>query len=117
MEESLGYKLVFRKRVSQEEWIRTVYEHARELSRILGEEILVNRKVLEAELEKWEREGAPWCVCRFQRTPKEVCPCTYHLEELRKFGRCKCGLFWTRSACRKFIERAGRKTMYCREVQ
>ena len=29
------------------------------------------------------------CICRF-KTP---CPCPYHIKELEKYGRCKCGLF------------------------
>jgi hypothetical protein len=30
-----------------------------------------------------------YCLCRF-KTP---CPCTYHIKELEKYGRCRCGLF------------------------
>jgi len=30
-----------------------------------------------------------YCICRF-KTP---CPCPYHIKELKKYGRCKCGLF------------------------
>jgi ferredoxin-thioredoxin reductase catalytic subunit len=34
-----------------------------------------------------------YCICRFERTKKTLCPCVYHLDELRRYGRCKCGLF------------------------
>jgi hypothetical protein len=34
------------------------------------------------------RKGG-YCICRF-KTP---CPCKYHIKEIKKYGRCKCGLF------------------------
>lgn len=111
--ESLGYQLVVKRKVSREEWIRSIHEHAKQLSEIIGEEILVNRRVLEAELKKWDQEGAPWCVCRFQRTPDNVCPCTHHIEELKRFGRCKCGLFWRKSKCEEFRKRTKKDVSFC----
>ena len=33
-----------------------------------------------------------YCPCRFV---KEKCPCRWRVEELKKYGRCRCGLFVT----------------------
>jgi hypothetical protein len=33
-----------------------------------------------------------YCICRF----KVVCPCTHAFVELKKYRRCKCGLFFRR---------------------
>jgi ferredoxin-thioredoxin reductase catalytic subunit len=113
MSESLGYQLVVKKRLTKEEWIKAIHQHAKELSKKLGEEVLVNKRVLEAEIKKWEREGLPYCVCRFEKKPSTICPCTYHIDELKKYGRCKCGLFWTKRKCEEFKDRIKREVSYC----
>jgi hypothetical protein len=44
----------------------------------------VNASVLKAIL-----NNGGYCICRF----KVVCPCTHAFTELKKYRRCKCGLF------------------------
>jgi ferredoxin-thioredoxin reductase catalytic chain len=49
-------------------------------------------------LEKEKEFGKRYCPCRRITGKKEednkiVCPCVYHLEEIKTQGRCFCGLF------------------------
>jgi len=56
--------------------------HRKLLSYYLDRDIVVNDLVFE----KIVKSGR--CMCRFT-----LCPCSYALPELKKYGRCKCGLF------------------------
>jgi len=58
--------------------------YTRLLSEYLGREVDFNYSIYGLIVRK---EG--YCICRF-KTP---CPCPYHIKELKKYGRCKCGLF------------------------
>jgi len=40
-----------------------------------------------------KKYGAYYCPCRIKHTKKEICPCYYHIKELKDIGRCLCGLF------------------------
>jgi len=68
--------------------------HVHTLRWILGREVEVDERVLEAFRKKYgSRPAEPYCLCRFERSWRTVCPCVWHIEELAKYGRCKCGLF------------------------
>ncbi len=46
-----------------------------------------------------EFKGDIYCPCRTVTGNKEedkkiVCPCIYHLQEIKADGHCKCNLFW-----------------------
>jgi len=68
-------------------------EHAEELSKQLGFKITVNHPFIVSIIKNIERYGKPFCPCRREHTPETICPCKYHVEELRKYGTCLCGLF------------------------
>ena len=110
---SIGFTVIRTYRFDKEAWRRFIYKWAEVLSQILGERVLVNEKVLNQELQKWDKEGLPYCVCRFERSPREVCPCIYHLDELRQMGRCKCGLFWLESKCNEFRKKVKKDVSFC----
>lgn len=45
-----------------------------------------------------KKYGYSYCPCRIVTGKKEIdkyiiCPCIYHKEEIKKQGRCHCGLF------------------------
>jgi len=49
-------------------------------------------------LKNKEKKGSMFCPCRIptgdeEEDKKIVCPCVYHLEEIKKDGHCKCNLF------------------------
>jgi thioredoxin 1 len=37
--------------------------------------------------------GATYCPCRLKKIEENICPCLHHKEEIKKEGRCLCGLF------------------------
>ncbi len=44
------------------------------------------------------KRGEFYCPCRRVTGDPEkdrliICPCVYHMDEIKKFGRCHCGLF------------------------
>ncbi|MDR1612702.1 MAG: ferredoxin:thioredoxin reductase [Planctomycetota bacterium] len=58
-------------------------------------------EILGAMVKRRERFGAYYCPCRVVSGDKEkdkniICPCVYHLDELRKQGTCRCRLFVSR---------------------
>jgi ferredoxin-thioredoxin reductase catalytic subunit len=34
-----------------------------------------------------------YCPCRRVKSPTTLCPCTYALDDIKKLGKCTCGLF------------------------
>jgi len=68
-------------------------EHARKISKLLGKEVIVDPKVIPLIIKRIEDYGKPYCPCRTSLDDRNICPCYWHIEELRKYGRCRCGLF------------------------
>ena len=88
-------KEVIKHRIELYNKLRKQYEaHARKLSDFLGVEIAVNHKVIPYIIKRIEDYGKPYCPCRTTLDERNICPCFYHVDELRKYGRCKCGLFY-----------------------
>lgn len=49
-------------------------------------------------LENEKKHGFQYCPCRritgnLEEDKKIICPCIFHLEEIKKDGRCLCSLF------------------------
>ena len=58
------------------------------------------------------RYGAEYCPCRpvtgdIIEDTKNICPCVYHFEELRRDGICKCRLFVTKEKAKEIIKKHG----------
>jgi len=54
--------------------------------------------ILRGLLENKRKYGYPYCPCRVVTGNREedlskICPCRWHEEEIRRMGRCHCGLF------------------------
>ena len=79
-----------------EDLVTLIIQHANYLTEALGlsgKVVAVNPRVLAKLIEVWKKHGVPYCPCRFERNEDTICPCIYHVQELLKYGRCKCGLF------------------------
>lgn len=85
----------------EEDLVALLTRHADLLSIILGKKVLVNPKVLRAIIVTWRRFKVPYCPCRFEKKSDTICPCIYHIQELIRYGRCKCKLFYIASNCSK----------------
>jgi len=68
-------------------------EHAKKISGLIGKRVVVNPKIIPLIIKNIEEHGKPYCPCRTARNEKTICPCYWHVEELRKHGKCRCGLF------------------------
>jgi len=58
----------------------------------------VVQRLMKGLLENEKKHGQKYCPCRRVTGNKEVdsksvCPCYYHLDEIKKDGHCLCGLF------------------------
>jgi len=71
-------------------------EHAKKISSFLGTTIIVDPRIIPLIIKKIEDYGKPYCPCR-TGYERNICPCYWHVEELRKHGRCRCGLFVAKS--------------------
>jgi len=72
-------------------------DHAKKISELLGKKVEVNPKIIPLVIKKIEDYGKPYCPCRVERNERAICPCFWHVDELRKYGRCRCGLFFVKS--------------------
>ena len=71
-----------------------IYAHALRLSDVLGVTVRVNPKVFNSLMKQLRKYGTPYCPCRFEKSRDTICPCKWHVKELIKYGRCRCGLFY-----------------------
>ncbi len=85
-------------------WIREVLifceyeEHAEKNNISLTKNRKTRESLIKGLLEKEGRFGYRYCPCRrisgnLEEDKKIVCPCVYHLDEIKKDGHCLCGLF------------------------
>jgi len=76
-------------------------EHKRRaevLSKALGFEIEVHEETVYLLIKQIEKYGKPYCPCRKvtgdpERDRVIICPCKYHVNELKKYHTCLCGLY------------------------
>jgi len=88
MKEALRHRIEFYNR------LKKLYEvHARRISKLLGKEVKVNPKIIPLIIKQIEDYGKPYCPCRPQKNERTICPCFWHVDELKRYGRCRCGLF------------------------
>ena len=62
--------------------------HSIHLSLILRKRVKVNWRIAELVV-----RNKYYCPCRFGKVEENRCPCKWHVEEVRRFGRCKSRLF------------------------
>jgi len=74
--------------------LKTLFnDHAEELHVKYGWKVNVNDKVVMLIAKKMLKYGKAYCPCRVELKNENICPCIHHIEELKIYGRCKCGLF------------------------
>ncbi len=88
----LDNNLITRKEL-EENMRKVILFNARYLSEKLGEEIIVNEKMIVALVNKIIRHGLPYCPCRLKLSRENICPCESSIKELKSQGYCKCRLF------------------------
>jgi ferredoxin-thioredoxin reductase catalytic subunit len=87
---------------SFEERFKKVLEFSEEYAKKAGIKLNPDKKIVEnvikGLLKNEEKFGFRYCPCRvvegdLEKDRKKICPCSWHLEEIKKFGHCLCGLF------------------------
>lgn len=58
----------------------------------------ITQKLIRGLLENEKKYGKRYCPCRRitgdkKADEKIICPCPYHIDEIKKNGQCFCGLF------------------------
>ena len=81
-----------------EELIENYQEYAQKNGFKLNPDKNAVEKLVTGLLVNEAKDGARYCPCRRITGNKEedilkVCPCRWHIEEIKKYGRCLCGLF------------------------
>ena len=81
-----------------EEMIKNYSEYAKENGFQLNPDRKTVERVINGLLANEKKNGKKYCPCRRlsgneEEDLKKVCPCVYHKEEIKKDGRCYCGLF------------------------
>jgi len=74
--------------------LKTLFnDHAGKLSRTYGWKVKVNDEVVVLVAKRMLKYGKAYCPCKLELKDENICPCTHHIEELKKHGKCRCGLF------------------------
>jgi ferredoxin-thioredoxin reductase catalytic chain len=81
-----------------EEMIKNYSEYAKQNGFQLNPDRKTVERVINGLLANEKKNGKKYCPCRRlsgdeEEDLKKVCPCAYHKEEIKKDGRCYCGLF------------------------
>jgi len=53
----------------------------------------ITKEIVKGLLKKEQKHGERYCPCRREKDEKNICPCFFHEEEIKKDGKCFCGLF------------------------
>ena len=84
--------------VSKEK-LKEMYEkYARSKGFMLNPDEKILDMLLESLIQREKKYGYRYCPCRVisgdpEKDKKIICPCVYHLEEIKRMGRCWCGIF------------------------
>ncbi len=81
-----------------DELIKKYEQYAKKNGFFLNPDRKTLRVVVKSLLEREKKFGSKFCPCRRitgvqKEDEKIVCPCVYHLREIKEQGRCLCGLF------------------------
>ena len=82
---------------------QSLLKQSKEYTKSKGFGLNKNETVLNAVIAGLARnageKGKPYCPCRVltgneEEDNKNVCPCVFHLDEIKQDGHCKCQLFF-----------------------
>ncbi len=59
----------------------------------LNSEEAVISGIIDGLLKNKKLYGDCYCPCRWRKEQENICPCSFHKDEFKKFGKCLCGLF------------------------
>jgi len=84
--------------MTQEELINWSDNYAKKNGFRLNPDAEALERVTKGLLANEQKYGQRYCPCRRisgnpESDAKIICPCVYHLEELKKYGHCLCMLF------------------------
>lgn len=86
------------KHYMKEELIKKFQKHAEENGIRLNPDEKIVERIIKGLQENEKKYGKQYCPCRrvsgdAEEDKKKICPCIWHKEEIKKDGRCFCGLF------------------------
>ncbi|MGB2762626.1 MAG: ferredoxin-thioredoxin reductase catalytic domain-containing protein [Minisyncoccales bacterium] len=78
--------------------IKDYEKYAEENGLILNPNIAIVESLVKRLLENGKKYGEKYCPCRtisgnLEEDKKKICPCIFMNSEIKKQGRCHCGLF------------------------
>jgi ferredoxin-thioredoxin reductase catalytic subunit len=81
-----------------EELLEKCKKHAKEKGIKLNPNPKIVEAILKGLLRNEQNKGAIYCPCRpvtgdKEEDKKKICPCFWHLDEIKKQGHCLCNLF------------------------
>ncbi|MEM2918446.1 MAG: ferredoxin-thioredoxin reductase catalytic domain-containing protein [Candidatus Altiarchaeota archaeon] len=73
-------------------------EYAKRNNLMLNKNKKVVEVIIKGLLRNEDKYGELYCPCRPITQNKEedkkiICPCVYHMQEIKEMGKCHCGLF------------------------
>ena len=82
----------------ENEFLEFAKKHAEEKGIMLNLDERIVQGIIKGLFMKEEKFGEKYCPCRVVSGDKEkdreiVCPCIFHLDEIKDMGHCHCNLF------------------------
>ena len=73
-------------------------KHAEDKGIMLNPNENIVKGIIKGLFKREQEKGEKYCPCRAvsgnkEKDKKIICPCVFHLDEIKKDGKCHCGLF------------------------
>lgn len=77
----------------KEELLKNLGDHAESNGFRLNFKQKIVKGIIEGLINNKKLYGEYYCPCKLKKEKENICPCLFHKNEIKKFGKCFCGLF------------------------
>ncbi len=87
--------------MNEKQFLELLKKHAESNNIRLNPNTQLVKTLVKGMLENEKKYGSRYCTCRViagnkEKDIKNICPCVFHLDEIKSQGRCLCRLFLKR---------------------
>ena len=87
--------------MNEKQFLTLLKKHAKSQNIKINPDTELVMSLIKGMLANEKEHGFRYCTCRIltgdkEKDKKNICPCAYHLEEIKSQGSCLCGIFLKR---------------------
>ncbi len=84
--------------MNEKQFLKLLKDHAKSHNIKLNPDKKIVKSLIKGILENEKKKGFRYCTCRTltgnkEEDKKKICPCVYHMKEIKLKGSCLCKLF------------------------